>query len=269
MAASSRPQSIHQVNDVSASLKSINLLIYSHPGEGKTPFWGTGGERLLMMDSDHGYESAAANGSKCYRIPVTDYVELQEAFDWLKNGGGTKEFDWVVWDSITLFQNRTLIDEIMADAVAENPRQEEFVPSRREYLINMNRILRYVRLFVDLDINFGVSAHVLEDKDPEGGTKLWMPAIQGKNMPSNVCGYMNVIGFLGHTPFVNGTGGVPRLLTQRVGRFYARDRFMALGQHIDRPTVPKVEELINAKRSNLQAQAPVRNIRRRRATASS
>lgn len=253
-----RPRSLAQIGSgQDPTLHSINMCVYSHPGEGKTAFWSSGNERVLILDSDPGMgtQTAIPLGFKPYVMPVTDYEELQQAYEFCKHDLKTDlpGVTWVVWDSLTLFQDRTLIDDIMPDAIAENPRQEEFVPSRREYLINMNRIGRYVRLFVDLDINFGLSCHV--EQDTEGGDTLLMPQVQGKNMPSKIAGYMNVVGYLGKAE-VEDAGQkktVQRLLTRRVGKFYAKDRFNALVPHVDKPTLPKVEALINEKRNGSPA----------------
>lgn len=247
-----RPKSLIRMDDVDLSLQWINMMVYGHPGEGKTPFWGTGNERLLIMDSDHGFESAAAQGSKASVVSATNYDDVLEVYDWLRVEGH-KEYDWVVWDSLTLFQERVLIDEIMVDAVADNPNQDEFVPSMRQYLINMNKLGRYVRDFVDLPMNFGISCHVLNDRDPDGAA-VYMPAIQGKGMPSRISGYMNIIGYLGHAQIGEGDGKttIQRMLTQKVGKFYARDRFQACGLYVDEPTVPKIEALVNAKKAALK-----------------
>ena len=239
-----------QLNVDDEQLHSINMCIYSHPGEGKTAFWGSGNNRVLLLDSDPGMgsQTAKALGSTCYVMPVLDYDDLHTAYEYVKNDL-TRDYPgvvWVVWDSITLFQDRVLIDEIMPDAVAENPRQEEFVPSRREYLINMNKIGRYVRLFVDMPhINFGCSAHVEITQDSDGKT-LYMPQVQGKNMPSKIAGYMNVVGFMDKAETAD-KKKVQRILFSRVGKFYAKDRFNAIGNFMDKPTLPKVQELIEKK----------------------
>lgn len=266
-----RPRSIVSL-DEGAELATINMLVYSHPGEGKTVLWGSGGEGVLIMDSDHGTESAMAQGSKADRAPVTDYDELVELYEFLKNDNAKepKPYRWVVWDSLSLFQNRSLIDEIMVDAVADNPKQEEFVPSMRQYLIGMNRVGRMVRNFVDLPINFGVSCHVMQEQDPTHGT-TYVPAVQGKGMPGTVSGYMNVVGYLGKQE-VEGKM-TQRLWTMRNGRYAAKDRFDALGRWVDKPTLPKIETAIDAKRkaiaaaskASAEASKPTTTARRRRA----
>lgn len=270
-----RPQSIHKMED--AELSTINMMIYGHPGEGKTPFWGTGGEGLLLMDSDNGYESAMATGSKAHRAPATTYDEVTDVYEWLKNdvckGRGPElmpefEFQWVVWDSLTLFQDRTLIDDLMETAINDRSRvgseHDRWVPSMREYRVDHNRISTLVRQFVSLPINFGISCHVLVDSDQEGHT-IWMPSVQGKGMASKVSGYMNVVGMMGHTPEKK----TPRILFQQgETKFYARDRFMALGNHMDNPTVPKIVSAIDAKRNGQGNPAAATPIRRRRRRAS-
>lgn len=256
-------------------MRSINMMLYAHPGEGKTPFWGTE-PRLLLMDADDGYESAIASGSKCDRMPVHDYADLDEAYQYMKiessKSPSKRAYDWCVLDSLTIFQERSLIDDLTADAHMMNPNQSPDVPGKREYGIDHNRICRYVRQFVALPIHFGISCHVMIESDPNDGSTLWVPSVQGKNMFSKVSGYMNVIGLLSHVPVLDKdkkpTGkSVPRILFRRQGKFYARDRFGVLGLHMDNPTVPKITEAISPSLSNGQdeeaAPAPPRRRRRR------
>ncbi len=222
------------------NLSTINICVYSHPGVGKTVLAGTAGETLLIMDSDKGTESAAATGSKARRTSAIDHSEMAEIYNYLANE--SHPFTWVWWDSLTLFQNRALIDEIMPNAVAQSPRQEEFVPSQREYLINMNHIMRWIRLFVDLPINFGISCHVLIGEEPDG-TTLYVPAVQGRGMPSHVTGYMNVVGYYAKKE-EKGKKPVRKMLCQPSGKYYAKDRFAALGNVLTDPTLPQIERMI-------------------------
>lgn len=262
-----RPRSLVPLQE-SQSVQQINFCLYSHPGEGKTVFWGTGNERIIILDCDpgRGTQSAKALGSTALTMQVTDYDELQEAYEYCKHELH-KDFpkvEWISWDSLTLFQDRTLIDDIMVDAVAENSKQDEYVPSQRQYLQSMNRIGRYVRLFVELPFHFGVSCHVEMEKDDKDGSSLWMPQIQGRNMPSKIAGYMNVVGYMDKAKIKeNGKEVlVQRILFERVGKFYAKDRFNTAGKHVDRPTLPKVEQLL-LKSIGASAAAPT-PIRRRR-----
>jgi len=267
-----RPRSLVPLQQ-SASVQKINFCLYSHPGEGKTVFWGTGDERILILDCDPGMgtQSAKALGSKALVMPVTDYDELQEAYEYCKHElrKDSPQVAWIAWDSLTLFQDRTLIDDLMVDAVAENPKQDEYVPSQRQYLQSMNRIGRYVRLFVELPFHFGVSCHVEMEKDDKDGSSLWMPQIQGRNMPSKIAGYMNVVGYMDKATVKEGTKDVKvqRILFEKVGKFYAKDRFNAAGKHLDRPTLPKLEALLLKDVSSAaSAPTPIRRPRRIGAT---
>lgn len=273
---SGRPSSYTTPNQSELAHATIKFLVYAHPGEGKTVFWGTGGPDVLFINSDpEGTISASAHGDRFHQVNAFDYDELQEIYDWLK-GDAPTGFRWIVWDSLTLFQDAVLIDDIMPDAAAENPKQEEFVPSRREYLINMNKIGRYVRQFSKLPYNFGISCHVMTTTESGGDGTLFMPQVQGKNMPSKISGYMNVVGYLGKAQrSKEDTTVVQRMRFRREGRHYAKDKWDALGRHMDRPTLPQVEKLIELKRAQLLAAekagvpdaAPRSPVRRRRLRA--
>lgn len=263
-----RPTSIYSLSDEDISLRTINMGIYAHPGAGKTVFAGSKGKGTLILDSDGGGSlAAAAQGSEAEAMPCNDYDDLQSIYEHLRYDD--HGYDWVWWDSMTLFQERALIDEILVEAHAENPRQSEDVASQREYLINMNRIGKFTRQFVDLPINFGVTFHVMAVPDPEGEL-IYMPAVQGKNMPSKISGYMNVIGHLGKaTTERNGKKvRVRRMLWQQHEHYYAKDRFDALGATMDAPSIPKCEKLIDAKRQEMgKKPAPATRSRSRKAAS--
>lgn len=233
----------------------IKMCLYSHPGEGKTVFWSSGGKDVLFINSDpEGPISGRAQGNRFHMVEAYDWDDMDQIYDWLK-GDQPDDFRWIVWDSLTLFQDAVLIDDVMVDAVAKSPTQEEFVPSKREYLINMNRVGRMVRQLAHLPYNFGVSCHVMTTTESGGDGTLFMPQVQGKNMPSKVSGYMNVVGYMGKQKVdVNGKEAVRQTIQfQRRGRHYAKDRWDALGQVLVQPTLPKVEKLIEDKRAEMLA----------------
>lgn len=251
----SRPTSIVTLGEETDKLRTINIGIYGPPGIGKTVLAGSGGKGTLILDSDHGVDSAEALGSDADTMPVTDYEQLQSALDYLKNDKHSYTFVW--WDSLTLFQDRTLVDEILVDAHIENPRQSEDVASQREYLISQNRIGRYIREFVALPINFGFTAHVMTGPSPQDDSELiYMPMIQGKKgeYASKICGYMNVIGYMGFVKVQSAQGNtrtVQRVLFQHTATHYAKDRFHALGPHMDKPTIPRIVEAVATKRPGI------------------
>lgn len=260
----SRPSNITSLADPD-TMKWINMILYGWPGCGKTVFWSTYGPRLLYMDSDLGTESAAAAHSTSQKIPVTDYDTLQEVYEWLKHEAiPAGELDWVVWDSGTLFQDRALIDDVLATAAATNPKQDRYVASQREYLVNQNRMGEMMRLFVDLPINFGVSAHVTPEMGVDDNI-IYMPAFQGKNMPSKMSGYANVVAYM-----ATDDEGRRRIITAPKSSYFAKDRFHALRTNgkpfLDAPNVSKVTDLVSAKKAALAASTPKPRRQRRRAS---
>lgn len=266
----SAPGSYNKPGSTDLVNSPINMMIYGHPGEGKTVLWGSGREDVLFLKSDpEGTISATAQGFKFHEVLAEDYDDLNDIHDWLK-GDKPDQFRWIVWDSLTLFQDRALIDDLMYEAVQMNPNQNQYVPSQREYLISMTRVADYVRRFCALPYNFGISAHVMQTTESGGDGLLFMPQIQGKNMPSKISAYMNVVGYMGKAATESG-GVTQRIQFVRAGRYYAKDRWNALGDHVDKPTLPKIEALIEARRKQLllptTTSAPAKKAPAKRASA--
>lgn len=259
------PESFYQLGD-RTKLRTINLLVYAYPGGGKTVLAGSGGRRSLILDMDtgEGTASAEALGSDAFVQPTRGYQDLHEAYEYLRHS--KHSFSWVWWDSGTLFQDRALIDDVTADAHAENKKQDEHVPSQREYLKNMNQFMQYVRWFAALPINFGVTAHVSVMEDIEREELVLCPAFQGKNMPSKVMGYMNVVGHLKKRETEK--GAQRRLVVQPRGAWIAKDRFNSLGSFVAEPSVPKIEELIAKNFPSIPVSSGPSRTRKRQGTSS-
>jgi hypothetical protein len=233
---------------------SINHLIFAHPGIGKTPYWATAGRGLLLMDSDNGTESAMVAGGECDTCRIFDYAELDEVYEFARhenkpNDGGYK---WFAWDSLTLFMDRSLIDDITAAAHSANPnKQSPWIPSQREYMTQQSRISTMVRRFCGLPTHFGLSCLVDTEEDPDGKL-MYVPMIpgQGGAFGAKIRGYMNVVSYMSAP-----ARGQWRMLTKTTDGYFSRDRFGALytpvdGKrrwYLDNPTVPMVERKIKEK----------------------
>ena len=226
------PSSIVPVG--SGSGNSIRLLVYGQPGTGKTVLAGTS-PNCLILECDRGDESAKARGSDAHKWTIDDWNDMQEAYDYLRNGGH-KDFDWVWIDSLTLFQERGL-DNIMEDLVAEKPHRKVWAPDKGEYGQNMSRLTRLLRDFVNLPLNIGVTAHVIRTEDYTDGEVTYMPYVQGKNMPDKVCSYFGVVAHL-TTVTKEGEEQV-KFSTLKSNKWYAKDRYGTIGAMLD-PSVPKI-----------------------------
>lgn len=185
-----------------------------------------------------GSESAAIQGSKAEKWKMTDWNDMDEAFEFLRHEN--HGFKWVWLDSITLFQELGL-DMIMEDLVAMKPHRELWLPDKGEYGQNMRRMGMWVRNVKPLPFNFGIIAHAMRYEDDEGNELMW-PAIQGINMPQKVCGYMGIVGY--YTVRRKEGKDERLLLTSKTAKYYAKDRFDALGGRLTNPTIPMIEELV-------------------------
>jgi hypothetical protein len=234
------------VQDVQVS--KLNLGIYSWPGIGKTVFWGSGGARTIIMNSDGKGRTASAKafGSDAKVENITDTLDVTEFYEWFRNDG-IDDYDLVVWDSLTLFQDRTLIDDVLQEAHLANPeKQDEFVASQREYLKTQNFVARYVRQFVELPVHFGASFHVSSFEDPEGNIR-YCPLMQGgknQEFSTKIQGYFNVMGYL----FVEGGDkhGQRQLRTSPSEDYAAKDDTNTLPAVMLDPTIPSLMDLVSS-----------------------
>lgn len=214
------------------------MLIYGDPGVGKTVLAGTSPNCLFLESGVDGSESAAIQGSKADKWKMNDWNDMTEAYEYLRHE--KHGYEWVWLDSITLFQELGL-DNIMEDLVAHKPHRSVYLPDRGEYGENMRRMGMWVRNMKPLDFNFCIIAHAMHYEPEEGIEQLW-PAIQGRQMPQKICGYMGVVGYL--TTRRKDGKDERQLLTNKTAKYYAKDRFDALGGRLVNPTIPMIQELV-------------------------
>lgn len=257
-----RPTAIVNLQAPDQSLHYINMVLYGYPTCGKTPLIG-GGANTLIMDCDNGGSlTAKAMGSKADVIPVTTYDGLRDVFEYLRDD--KHPYKWVWWDSLTLFQDRTLVDEITLDAHMQNPKQDKYVPSKREYGVDHHRIMEQVRRFTELPMHFGLTAHVgteivVNDNGEE--VTMYFPQVQGKGMPNKVTGYMNVVGYMrNRTRKIKDKDPerVSEILFRSNGDYFARDRFLKLPASMIAPSIPKIEQVLGFSNTPAVARRPVR-----------
>lgn len=227
--------------------KGVKILVYGDPGIGKTRFVGTGGAKtLIIRPPTDNTDSIRDPGVKEW--VVRDWDGMWEAFEYVRHEGFRK-FDWIWLDSISAWQDQGL-DDIWDTVTTEKPHRKRYGLDKQEYGINMTRLGQWVRHMVGMAddgmFNFGITAwprELPESDDPDAEEKL-MPWVQGKNMATKMCGYMNVVAFMTKT-----RKGTRILYTEASKGHYAKDQFDAFPDgKLLRPTVPEMMKLITRKR---------------------
>lgn len=237
---SNKPRAIRPVGES----PFVNLLIYGHPGSQKTRFIGTGPKETLIIapPTDH---RDSIRGVDMEEWVVRSWTEMNEALDYLRDNQGAG-YKWVWLDSISLFQQAGL-DDIWEDTVLRRPERGKYGLDKGEYGINMFRLSSWVRHLVGARIvNVGITAHPFEmdnpfEEDEDKIGPLLMPYIQGKNMATSICGYMNMVGYM--RPAIDKRTKKRRIVlsVELTERWYGKDQFYAFpdGRLVD-PTIPKL-----------------------------
>lgn len=249
--ARSKPANIKPVR---FKARYIRPIIYADPGAGKTVLIGTG-ERTLILNADgkEGTDSAARFNSQAHEWEVKSYDDLTEAHRFLRRGG-VKEYRWVWLDGVTLFQE-TGMDDVMKEMLRKRPDRDPDVPDKGEYLKNQIKLSAWIRDMRRLNINFGITAHVMRIEDEDGEVQ-YLPAIRGSQgaLASKICGYFSIVGHL--RPRADKKGGSKKtewpgniVFTVPHGtnaKFYGKDRYHALNGKMVNPTIPKIEAAVKA-----------------------
>lgn len=240
----SKPKGIIPISKLQGKM---NIILYGEPGTGKSVIVGTSPKCLILANDCDEPISPAVQGSEAEVWVMQDYNDLSEAYEYLRHN--PTDYDWVWLDNCTLFQEQGM-DQIMEDLVAAKPHRNRYIPDMHEYLLNQNRLGVWIRDMKGLPFNFGLTMHTMRIEDQETGEMTYLPLLQGKQgeYSQKICGYMNVVGYVTRR---KGKDDKYHTIveTNKNKKFYAKDRFDALGGRLVDPTIPKMEELIREKRT--------------------
>lgn len=219
------------------------ILIHGESGIGKTTLAAQSPKCLMLFnDVDQG-RAAAAAGTKSDRWVVQDYQDLTEAIEYLRHEN--HGYEWVWLDNASIFQDQGM-QMIMADVVAAKPHRSLWVPDKAEYMLSQQRLYYALTELKSLSLNLGIIAHSMdmdtEDDDGHEVVKI-MPLFQGGRgaFSEKVCGMMSVVGYYRLTKVKSGNDlvEVRQLVTNKVGRIYAKDRYGKIG-NMQSPSMEKI-----------------------------
>jgi hypothetical protein len=239
--------------------ESINMLVYSDPGAGKTVLAGTA-PNATFLATEPGTISAKRMGSQAKLVKVSDWDEFMSWLRWARRGG-VKAGEWWMPDTLTELQ-AMCIKGILSDAHSANASRDLDTPAIQDYMKWQLLFKRVVRAMNDLPCNILYTCHAMDSEDEEGET-IVLPSLSGKNGTSDpttmakwVAGTVHAYGYLK----VKKQEGKEfrRLIFQRSGPYFGKDRYGVLGPYIDNPNMADIEKRI------LTAPAPVKSTRTRK-----
>lgn len=252
------PNRPKQIKELTEENQFRRFLFYSEPGAGKSTLAASsaavGKTLILNADRPDALDTALELGYKVDVWEYQSYADLDDAYEFLRHGG-TKEYDWVWLDTATIAQDKGM-DQIMRELVASNPNRSLYLPDKPQYQQNQQRLGMWVRNMSKLHINFGLTAHVMSVVDEEDGETHYMPAFQGGrgNLSQKISANVGVVGRLYTTRVDREVNGKKRkvrvrsLQVQPMGKYYAKGP-IALGNEVVNPTMEKMMESINSRRS--------------------
>jgi hypothetical protein len=199
-------------------------------------------------------------GSGADEWVTSTWADLQEAFKWLKEGGGAKAYDWLLVDSLSEVEEacwRMFLEK----AAADNSRRSVYKAELADYNIVGNMMRKFVDSVNRLPINVLYTAlpMAVDMTDPiteEDMTKT-MPQLGSSNngkLSQKVAAQMTLVGMLNvRTPKAEDDGEgkkkaaepYRRLNLAGNSRFLAKTRHHKLGRFVDRPNVAEMVATID------------------------
>lgn len=240
---------IHKMDDYPTYTR---ILVYGQPGVGKTPFAATSPGRMLILNADGPDGPSSAKVFSKYKGDIWDirgHSDLDEAYEYLRHN--QTAYDWVWLDSVTLLQDLGM-DQIMKTLIHDKPNRNLYIPDQAQYLENQNHLAMWVRNMVHLPMHIGLTAHVMRFEDQDSGDVTYMPAISGGGkipMTSRISGHMSVVArlYVATRKKEDKEETLKVLQSAADPKWFAKDRYDALGGKMVAPTMVKVMDAINSR----------------------
>jgi phage nucleotide-binding protein len=244
----------------------IKMLVYAPPGYGKTYLAGTavGDKRLMPMvlaDFEGGVRSikskvvqVTTDDFKTHRPSIdkitvlrikrwADFDVLYEVLDSPDN-----PYKSLFIDSLSELNYQNLQENVAVAARGDRGHDPD-VPERQDYLRSGVQMRKLIRVFRDLEMHTIFTAQAADKENPQTKRQQAVPNLTGK-LSAEIPGLVDIVGYLGIVDDEDESGepvSYRSLLVQPTGRFMAkaRDEEGRLGDAVDRPTLPKILDLLD------------------------
>lgn len=210
----------------------LKVLVYGHPGVGKTTF-AASGPGTLLVDVENGAGLLGLRGIKVDRTRIKTWSEMQEVLEFCK----TKKWQTVAIDPIGELLDK-LLQELKLSGYGANKGDSL---SLQGWGVAKEKFRKMLRDFRDLDMNVVLVAHSSEKKEEEA--LLVRPKLQA-SLDEDVCGMMDVVGYMKMDRVEK--KNVRRLYVQPTEKYYAKDRTGALPEFVENATLPMLLEKVAA-----------------------
>lgn len=190
---------------------ALKMVVYGNSGVGKTTFAATA-PKALILSAEAGLLSIADKDVDV--ISINSWKDLQEAFEYLKNG--KHEYQTVVLDSLTELQKKH------QDYLLQSSGHERL--SMQSWGDNIQAMRKTCRAFRDLPMNVILISLVSSESGEDGSGGGKSLALNGKSLPNEVMGFMDLVGYMVAAESKDDGGEVK---TKRAIRFQPTETIMA------------------------------------------
>jgi hypothetical protein len=249
--APERMELLNRISPVSDNPGPFKALIYGPKGVGKTVFC-CRAPRCILIAAEPGQRSLLNHPElrNTPVLPVKSFNDLDE-IAWAKREGDldqwlAQRYGWTepvitfIIDTVSEMAIKTA-SELLDKAWLKDQNRNRFMVSQAEYRVRNELFRRLTADYVDLGVNFILTAHESEVKDESTGSLFLRPDLSDA-MAGSIGGLVDVQGRL---TLEEGEGGnyVRRLQVHPTRRVDAKTRIGGLPIYVENPSI---EALITA-----------------------
>ncbi len=168
----------------------LNMMVYALSGWGKTTLAGSasvvdGMAPVLAIDAEGGSESLRHSYPDVEFIRITNWEQSVEVYSDIFDQVSRSVFPYntIIVDSMNECQKygmNSIMKKVVKKAEEKGEERDEEVPSKREYLINLEQMRRFTRGYRDLEVHTIFTCLCASYRDEMTGKVNNQPLLTGK-----------------------------------------------------------------------------------------